>query len=85
VIIACILLATGILFSWLAIIGCRHRREDSISLLEAGILKATGEEPLPLSWFDRLLQRFQLVMMSIFGPALIFLGVVGLLIETGAI
>ncbi len=84
-ILALILLAIGILFSWAAILGWRHRREQSISLLEAAILKATGEEPLPLTWLDRWLQKFQLAMMSLFGPALIVTGVYGLLSELGAL
>ena len=71
----------GSLFSWLAILGWRNRQKESISFLEAAILKATGEEPLPLSRFDRWLQRFQIVMMSLFGPAMVFIGGYGLLSE----
>lgn len=80
-----ILLLVGLLFTSLAIVGWRHRKEEMISLAEATILKVTGEEPLPLTRFDRWLQIFQLMMMSIFGPTLIVLGVLGLLTEIGVI
>ena len=82
-IFALALLGVGALFSWLAMLGWRCRHEESISLLEAGILKATGSEPLPLTRFDRWLQRFQLVMMSVFGPLLLLIGSYGLLSEVG--
>ena len=85
VIVAAIIFLVGVLFTWLAVLGWRHRREEKISLLEAAILKTTGAEPLPLTRFDRWLQNFQLVMMSIFGPALLFIGVTGFLIELGAL
>jgi hypothetical protein len=83
VIFALVLLGVGTLFSWLAIVGWRHRNEESISLLEAGILKTTVAEPLPLTRFDRWLQRFQLIMMTLFGPPMVFLGGYGLLSEVG--
>jgi hypothetical protein len=84
-IFALLVLAVGALFSWLAVLGWRRRREEQISLLEAAVLKTTGAEPLPLTRFDRALQRFQLVMMSLFGPGLMVLGAVALLVETGAL
>lgn len=71
----------GLLFCWMALLGWRRRDEEQISLLEAGILKVTGEEPLPLTRLDWWLQRFQLVMMTIFGPLMAFLGGYGLLSE----
>jgi hypothetical protein len=79
----CILLLVGLLFTSSAVVGWRHRKEEMISLAEAAILKVAGQEPLPLTRFDRWLQKFQLLMMSILGPALIALGVAGLLTETG--
>ena len=84
-IVALALFGAGALFCWLALLGWRHRSEDSISLLEAGILKATGEEPLPLTRFDRWLQRFQLLMMTAFGPLMVLLGGYGFLSELGAL
>lgn len=84
-IFALVFLGMGALFCWFAVVGWRHRNEDSISLFEAGILKATGEEPLPLTRFDRGLQRFQLVMMTIFGPLMVLIGGFGFLSEIGAL
>jgi hypothetical protein len=84
-IFALAVLGIGVLLSCLAVLGWRHRRQASISLLEAAILKATGEEPLPLTRWDRWLQRFQLAMMSLFGPALVMLGVLGLFDELGVL
>ena len=85
VIFALCLLLFGVFFCWAAVVGWRHRHEDKISLLEAGILKASGEEPLPLTRFDRLLQNFQLIVMTIFGPPMVFLGGYGLLTEIGVL
>jgi hypothetical protein len=79
------LLAVGLLFSWLAVLGWRHRTKESIGLLEAAILTTTDAEPLPLTKFDRWLQKFQLVMMTLFGPALVVIGGYGVLSEIGAI
>lgn len=54
----------------------RHRREERISLIEASILRAAGEEePLPLSRWDRVMAYVQPVLMLIFGPLMILLGV----------
>ena len=84
-IFALVLTGVGVLFCWLAVVGWQHRKEDSISLLEAGILKVTGVEPLPLTRFDRWFQRLQLLMMTLFGPPLVFLGGYGLLTELGVL
>jgi len=70
-----ILVTVGLGATWLAILGWRHRHEERISLIEAAILKTTGAEPLPLTKFDRALQWFQLIMMSVFGPLITLLGV----------
>ena len=84
-IFALVLTLIGFFFCWAALKGWRHRHEESISLLEAGILKATGAEPLPLTRLDRWLQKFQLVMMTLFGPPMVFVGGYGLLSEIGAL
>ncbi len=75
----------GLFFCWAAFMGWRYRNEESISLLEAGILKATGEEPLPLTRVDRWLQKFQLVMMILFGPPMVLLGGYGIVSEIGVL
>lgn len=67
----------GALFVWLGIYGWRHRREERISLIEAAILKAGGEdEPLPRNRWDRIMAYAQPVLMLLFGPVMIFLGLV---------
>ena len=75
--------AFGGFLTFTAVLNWRHRREEKISLLEAAILIATGEEPLPLTRFDRALQWFQIVMASIFGPVLLTVGIFGLSEEIG--
>ncbi len=76
-------LASGLLFCWLAVLGWRHRREERISLIEAAILKSTGTEPLPLTRFDRGLQMFQMIMMTVFGPVMVVIGIAFVLLELG--
>ncbi len=43
-------------------------------MLEAAILKPAGAEPLPLTRVDRRLQTFQLIMLTVSGPAITALG-----------
>jgi hypothetical protein len=81
VIFALALIGFGALFSWGAVRGWRYRNEASITLLEVSILKITGDEPLPVTWLDRWLQRFHLIMMTIFGPLMVILGSYGLFLE----
>ena len=69
-----IFLLMGVGMTWLAVLNSRPRREERISLIEAAILRTTGAEPLPLTKFDRALQWFQIVMMSLFGPVLALVG-----------
>jgi hypothetical protein len=69
-----IITTVGLGMTWLAILNWRYRHEEKISLLEAAILKTTGEEPLPLTKFDRTLQWFQVIMMSLFGPVITLAG-----------
>jgi hypothetical protein len=69
-----LLLLFGMLFCWMAISGWRRRGEERISVIEGAILKTAGTEPLPLTRFDRWLQTFQLVMLSVFGPLMTTVG-----------
>ena len=78
------LLALGLFFSWLAWRFWKHRNVETISVLEATILKATGAEPLPRTRVDRYLNYFQMIMAAIFGALLIGVSVYGLLEEWGA-
>lgn len=69
------LLLSGLLFVWLGATGWKHRREERISLIEAAILKAGGEEePLPRNNWDRFAAYVQPVLMLIFGPLMILGG-----------
>ena len=77
------LLAAGLFFCWLAWWLWTYRDGGSISLLEAAILKAVGEEPLPRTKFDRWLHDFQMVMSAIFGILLTSVSIYGLLEEAG--
>jgi len=69
------LIGLGLLFIWLGITGWRHRREDRVSVLEAAILKAADEEPLPLSRWDRAWAYVQPILFLVFGPLMLFGGI----------
>ena len=75
----------GGFLTWAALVNWRHRHQEKTSLLEAAILKVTGEEPLPLTRFDRMLQWFHIIMASIFGPILLCLGLAMLVDEIGSL
>jgi len=78
------LLIFGAMFVWFGIDGWRHRRQERISLIEAAILKAGGDEnPLPLNRWDRMMAYVQPVLMLIFGPMMILLGCLALFGLTG--
>jgi hypothetical protein len=83
VIAALFFLAFGGFLTFMAILNWRHRHEEKVSILEAAILKATGAEPLPLTWVDRILQKFQIVMASVFGPLLLILGIAMMVDQLG--
>lgn len=82
-IFALVFLAVGVLFCWLAIFGWRHRHEEKISLIEAATLRTAGAEPLPITRFDRAIQMFQIIMMTILGPLMVFFGVAFVLLQLG--
>ena len=73
----------GGFLTWTAVMNWRHRHVEKISLLEAAILKTTGEEPLPLTKFDRIAQWFHVIMASIFGPLLLLVGIAMLIDKVG--
>ena len=64
----------GSLFIYLGVHSWKDRRKERISLIEAAILKATDDEPLPYSAFDRALAYLKPVLLLIFGPSMILLG-----------
>ncbi|MEP3421518.1 MAG: hypothetical protein ABJN35_07280 [Erythrobacter sp.] len=66
------LLVFGLLFVFLGVDGWRQRRAERVSLIEATILKASGEdEPLPFNRFDRMMAYVQPILMLTFGPLMI--------------
>jgi hypothetical protein len=69
------LLLFGLLFAWLGVTGWRQRREERISLIEAAILKAVGEDhPLPFNRWDRMMAYVLPILFLFFGPLMIFGG-----------
>ncbi len=74
------LLTFGFLFIYLGARGWKDRRDERISLIEAAALKAADEEPLALSAWDRAMAYAAPILMLVFGPCMILLGL-GLLIS----
>ena len=67
----------GALLLW---IGWRHwrlRYRETVSIIEAAILRAGGEEPLPLTRFDRVFGRVRAVLGLVLG---LFFGAAGVAI-----
>ena len=81
---ALVFVAFGGFLTFMAILNWRHRHEDKINLLEAAILNVTGNEPLPLTRLDRILQTFHIIMASIFGPILLVLGIALMVDQLGS-
>jgi hypothetical protein len=57
--------------------GWRHwrmRHLETVSVLEAAVLKATKEAPLPRTGADKALTYIQAIFGFIFGPILMMLG-----------
>ena len=78
-------LALGLFFGWLALRLWRYRDQGSISILEAALLKATDEEPLPRTKLDHWLHYFQMVMAFIFATLLVSVSIYGLLEQAGVL
>ncbi|VWX58581.1 hypothetical protein [Sphingorhabdus sp. 109] len=79
------LFALGLFFGWLALRLWRYRDEGSISILEAALLKTTGEEPQPRTKLDHWLHYFQMVLAFIFATLLVSVSIYGLLEEAGVL
>ena len=77
--------AFGTFLIWVVISYWRHRSEEKISLIEAVILNATGQEPLPLNRFDKWLQIFQIIFAAILGPLMLIVGIALLVDELGSL
>jgi hypothetical protein len=74
-------LAIGAVLTWIGWRHWRYRKEETISLLEAGILKATGIEPLPRTRTDRALTYVHAILGLLLGSFFLLIGVVGILAE----
>ena len=68
-------LVGGLLFIWLGILGWKHRREDRISVIEAAILKTADAEPMPRNRWDRVMAYVQPILMLVFGPLMVVIGI----------
>ena len=68
-------LAIGILVTWFGWRHWRYRKEETVNLLEAAMLRTTGLDPLPRTRLDRFLTYVQAVLGFVLGPILFMLGV----------
>ena len=74
-------LVIGLLLFWVGWNHWGYRKEETISILEAAIVNATGEEPLPTTRLDWLLKYIQAILGFILGPVFALLGVIVILGE----
>lgn len=68
----------GALLLWIGYRNWKLRHTEAISLLEAAVLKTTGEEPLPRTGTDKALAYFQAGMGFLLGPFFIAIGIASL-------
>lgn len=61
----------------------RYRKGETVSLIEAAILKTTGEEPLPRTRLDKFLTQAQAVLGLLFGAFFLLIGILAILNELG--
>ena len=78
-----IALLIGMALSYVGWRHWRHRKQETISVLEAGILKATGAEPLPRTKVDRVLTYVQAILGVILGVFFLLCGIVVIAGELG--
>jgi TRAP-type C4-dicarboxylate transport system permease small subunit len=72
-------LLIGALLSWVGWRHWRYRKEETVSALEVGILKVTGQEPLPRTRLDRFLTYLQATFGFVLGPFFFVLGIIVIL------
>ena len=77
--------ALGALLTWVGWRHWRYRNQETVSVLEATILKKTGEEPLPRTRVDGILTYLQAILGFLLGPFFFLIGVVIILSELGMI
>ena len=76
-------LLAGALLVWVGWRSWKYRKRETISAIEAAILRATNEEPLPPTKFDWAQKHFQAVMGFTLGPLFAVLGLVIIFDELG--
>lgn len=76
-----LIFAMGVLLLWVGWNHWQYRREETINILEAAILRATGEAPLPLTKPDWFPKNLQAILGFILGPFFILAGVAVILGE----
>ena len=74
-----IAIGIGALLTWIGWQHWRLRHQETISVIEAAILRATGDDPLPLTKFDRSFSRVQAVLGLVLGPFFLVAGLAVLL------
>ena len=70
-----LIFAMGVLLLWVGWNHWQYRRQETINILEAAILRTTGEEPLPLTKLDWFFKNLQAILGFILGPFFILAGV----------
>lgn len=68
------LMMFGALFIYFGVHSWQDRRNERAKLIEAATLRTADEEPLPLDAWDRAMAYIKPVLLLIFGPAMILLG-----------
>ncbi|MEM6908573.1 MAG: hypothetical protein AAF494_07820 [Pseudomonadota bacterium] len=81
VIYGLICLGVGLFLFWIGFQHWRYRHEETIGALEAAFLKATDDEPKPLTRLDWFLKYFQAIMGFILGPFFALIGIIVILNE----
>lgn len=76
-----LIFAMGVLLLWVGWNHWQYRRQETINILEAAILRTNGEEPLPLTKLDWFLKILQAILGFILGPFFILAGVAVILDE----
>ena len=69
-----IALAIGAPLTWTGWRHWRLRDQETISVLEAAILRTTGQDTLPRTRFDRVFGRVQAVLGLVLGPFFLLAG-----------
>jgi hypothetical protein len=77
--------ALGAMITWMGWRHWRYRNEETISVLEAAIMKTTGVEPSPRSRLDHFLTYIQAFLGFVLGPSFMLIGAAGILTKAGVL